>query len=593
MNKKIKDKLLLLPNLPGSYQMKDENGVIIYVGKAKNLKKRVTSYFKGHHTGKTAKLVQEIDDFEYIVVNSELESLILEINLIKKYTPKYNILLKDDKTYPYIELSNDKTPKLTVIRQINRKKNTHNLYGPYPNVSAARNTVNLLNRIYPLRKCQHFEKKPCLYYHIGQCLGYCTHNIDQDKINQMKEDIILFLKGDSTKIIKKLTTQMNEYSEQLEFEKAKEIKQTIEYINITLKKQEVELNDNIDRDIFGFYEYKGYLSIQIFFIRNSKIIERHGNIIPLIDNIEEELTRYIANFYNKDIKKPKEILVPKECDIELLKNYLNTKIKTPYKGEKKHLIDLAKENAKISLHEQIELINKDEIKTIEANEELREILNLKKLNRIEIFDNSHLFGTFNVSGMVVFINGKPAKKEYRKYKISSDKNDDYGTMKELIYRRYFRVLKDNLEKPDLIIVDGGIGQINVARTVLNELYLDIPVIGLKKNTSHATDALLANEPIQEINIDKKSNVFYLLERMQDEVHNFTINYHKEIRSKGAIASILDNVYGIGPKYKKALIKKFHTINQIEQATNEELEEILPKNVANKLITYLKNYHKKS
>ena len=583
------DKLLLLPNSPGCYLMKNADGTIIYVGKAKNLKNRVNSYFRGKHYGKTARLVSEIKDFEYIVVSSEIESLILEINLIKKYDPKYNILLRDDKSYPYIELTNDSVPTLKVVRSINRKKNHKNLYGPYPNVTAARSTVNMLNRIYPLKKCRTYPKKPCLYYHIGQCLGYCVYDIEKEKIENMKNDIIRFLNGDDSVVKEELSKRMQEESDNMNFEKALEIKNLINYIDVTLTKQKVELKDTISRDIFGFYEDKGYISIQVFFIRNSKIIERHFKIFPLIEDAKEELTRYIANFYEKGILKPKEILVPNGVDVELLNNYLDLKVKAPQKGEKLRLIEMACDNAKVSLNEKFELIKKDEEKTIEANESLRKILKLDILDRIEIFDNAHLFGNYNVSGMVVFKNGSPSKNDYRKFKISIDKNDDYGTMREVIYRRYFRVLSDNLVKPDLIIVDGGVGQINVARDVIKSLNLDIPVVGLKKDNHHATSKLLAFEPLEEIDIDKRSNLFYLLERMQDEVHNFTINYHRQIRSKGFIESVLDNIEGIGKIKKEKLLKKYKTINIIKKTSKEELEKILGKNVADNLLDFLDNY----
>ena len=589
-HEKLRDKLLNLPMLPGCYLMKNKDGVIIYVGKAKKLKNRVNSYFRGKHYGKTEKLVSEIDDFEYIVVNSEVESLILEINLIKKYDPKYNILLRDDKSYPYIELTSGNAPTLKVVRNLNRRKNANKLYGPYPNVTAARNVVNMLNRIYPLRKCTTYEKKPCLYYHIGECLGYCTHNIEQSKIDEMKSEIIKFLNGDHSIVTNKLKNKMELESNLLHFEKAKEYKDLLDYINITLTHQEVELKDNIDRDIFGYYFDKGYLSIQVFFIRGSKIVERKSKIFDIVDSVEEELTRYIARFYN-NLNKPKEVLVPDIIDEKILSEYLEMNVKKPVRGEKLKLVKNACENAKILLNEKFELIKKDEEKTIVANEELKEKLKLERLSRIEIFDNAHLFGTYNVSGMVVYIDGKPSKNNYRKFKISIDTNDDYGTMREVIYRRYFRVLKDNLERPDLIIVDGGIGQINVARDVINSLNMEIPVVGLKKDNHHTTEALLAFDPIKEVKIDKKSNLFYLLERMQDEVHEFTINYHKQIRSKGSLSSILDNVEGIGEKRKKELLKKYKTINKMKEATIEELEEILPLNVAENFKKFLDNYDK--
>ena len=583
----IKEKLSLVPNKPGCYLMKNAVGEIIYVGKAKKLKNRLSSYFRGTHTGKTAKLVSEIVDFEYVVVGSETESLILEMNLIKEHDPKYNILLRDDKSYPYIELTKEEVPRLLVVRSLNRKKNHNRLYGPYPNVFAARNTVNLLNRMYPLRKCKTYNKRPCLYFHIGEWLGYCTHNVDPSKIEQMENDIIRFLKGDDSVITAKIKEEMLKESEQLHFEKAKELKDLLDYIEITLVKQKVEINDMIDRDVFGYYINKGYLSIQVFFIRGGKILERHSKIIPLIDEIEEELTRYIANFYSNNIL-PKEILVPDIVNTEILEQYFNVKVISPLKGVKKKIVEMANKNAEITLNNEIELINRDEERTFLANEELKNILKLDKLDRIELFDNSHLFGTFNVSGMVVFTNGLPNKNEYRKFKLSIESNDEYAMMEEVIYRRYFRVLKDDLKRPDLIIVDGGIGQIHIARKVLESLNMNIPVVGLKKNDKHATEALMAFDPIEEIPVDKKSNLFYYLERMQDEVHNFTISYHKQIRSKGAMESIIDRVEGIGEKRKKELLKKFKTITKLKEASLEELNEMLPQKVALNLYHFLKN-----
>lgn len=586
----IKKKLSLVPNKPGCYQMKNKDGIIIYVGKAKKLKNRLASYFRGMHTGKTAKLVSEIVDFEYIVVGTETESLVLELNLIKKYDPKYNILLRDDKTYPYIELTSEKVPKLAVVRNVNRRrKNQTRLFGPYPNVTAARYTVNLLNRIYPLKKCNTFPKKTCLYYHIGQCLGYCAIDIPKETVEAMENEILSFLRGNDDVVIKKLESEMYLESSKMNYEKAKELKEMLDYINVTMARQKVEINDITDRDIFGYYTNKGYISITVLFIRGGKILERHSKIMPMIEEIEEEFNRYVAKFYEKDIIMPKEILGPLIIDTNLLEDYLKIPVRIPLKGTKKNLVDMASDNAKVSLNEKFELIKKDEEKTSYANDELKELLNLDILDRIELFDNSNLFGSYNVSGMVVFADGKPSKNDYRKFKISIDKNDDYGTMREVIYRRYYRVLADDLKKPDLIIVDGGLGQINIARSVIDSLGLNIPVVGLKKDNKHTTESLLAYDPVIEIPIDKKSNVFYYLERMQDEVHNFTINYHKQLRSKGSLESILDSIDGIGAKRRNELLKKYKTTTKLKELSKEELEEILPSKVAQNLIDFLNNY----
>ncbi len=581
----VLDKLKLVPHKPGCYLMKNKDGVIIYVGKAKDLKNRLNSYFHSSHTGKTARLVSEIADFDYIVVSSETESLILEINLIKKHDPKYNILLRDDKSYPYIELTMDKVPRLLIVRNVHKKKKKTRLFGPYPNVYAARKVVNLLNRLYPLRKCNTYQKRPCLYYHIGQCLGYCSNNVPKEKIEEMEKDIVSFLKGNNEIVTEKLKSEIKKESDSLHFEKALELKNLLDDINVILVKQKIEVNDNIDRDIFGYYSDGNYLSVFVFFVRGSKIAGHHHQIIPLIDDEGEELTRYIAKFYDKALI-PKEVLVPSITDDELLSDYFKVKVKIPEKGVKKKLVDMASDNAKKQLEDEYELVIKNEEKTVKANEELKEVLGLDKLDRIELFDNAHLFGTYSVSGMVVFIDGSPAKNEYRKFKISVDKNDDYGTMREVIYRRYFRVLKDNLVRPDLIIVDGGMGQMNVAKEVLNSLGMNINLVGLKKDDKHSTNALVTFDG--EIPIEKRSNLFHYLERMQDEVHNFTINYHKQIRSKGLYASILDDIPGIGTERKKALLKKYKTVDNMRKQSVEELSSILPHKVAIELKDILEN-----
>ena len=579
------DKLKLVPHKPGCYLMKNKDGVIIYVGKAKDLRNRLNSYFHSSHTGKTARLVSEIADFDYIVVSSETESLILEINLIKKHDPKYNILLRDDKSYPYIELTEEKVPRLLIVRNVHRKKKKTRLFGPYPNVYAARKVVNLLNRLYPLRKCRTYQKRPCLYFHIGQCLGYCANNVPKEKIEAMEKDIVSFLKGNNEIVTDKLKAEIKKESEALHFEKALELKNLLDDINVILVKQKIEVHDNIDRDIFGYYSDGNYLSVFVFFVRGSKIAGHHHQIIPLIDDEGEELTRYIAKFYDKALI-PKEILVPNIADGELLSDYFKVKVKIPEKGVKKKLVNMASDNAKKQLEDEYELVIKNEEKTVKANEELKEVLGLDKLDRIELFDNAHLFGTYNVSGMVVFIDGSPAKNEYRKFKISVDKNDDYGTMREVVYRRYFRVLKDNLVRPDLIIVDGGIGQMNVAKEVLDSLGMNINLVGLKKDDKHSTNALVTFDG--EIPVEKRSNLFHYLERMQDEVHNFTINYHKQIRSKGLYASILDDIPGIGKERKKELLKKYKTVENMRKQSVEELESVLPSKVARELKDILEN-----
>ena len=583
----IDELLSTAPHKPGCYLMKDKNNCVIYVGKSKNLKNRLSSYFKQKHVGKTMMLVRDIVTFEYIITNSETESLLLELNLIKKYTPKYNILYKDDKSYPYIELTNDKIPRLLIVRNPNLKRGgSRKLFGPYPNIGAARKVVEILNRLYPLRKCKNMPKKECLYYHIGECLGYCIKEVSPDEINKIKEEIISFFNGNSEIILDKLKNKMEDCSNKLQFERAIEYKDMLNYIDITLEKQKVELDDNYNRDVIGFYEKDNYLSINILFIRGGKLLDKKSNIFPMIDDLSEEVNNYISNFYDKHQTKVKEVLVGDIVDTKTMSETFDLNFFVPIKGTKKKILDLAYTNAENYYNEQISILKKDDDALNESLKELSNLLGIEKCNHIELFDNSNLFGEFNVSAMVVFIDGKKAPNLYRKYKITNDKNDDYGTMREVIYRRYFRVLKDNLERPDLIIVDGGIGQVNVAREVIDELNLNIPVAGLKKDDTHNTNELVGGNQLHKIEIKKDSYLFLLLTRMQDEVHRFTITYHKDIRSKGALSSILDNIDGIGESRKKIILKKYKTINKMKEASIEELKEIMPEKVALNFFEYL-------
>lgn len=584
----INEKLALVPSCPGCYLMKNSEGYIIYVGKSKNLKNRLSSYFKSSHTGKTKMLVSEIADFEYIITNTEIESLLLEINLIKKYDPKYNILLRDDKTYPYIELTNDMVPVLKVVRNPNVKKNKNShIFGPYPNVKAARDVVEVINRLYPLRKCRTYQKKECLYYHIGECLGYCVHQIDDGTLKNMKNEIIAFFNGRDEILTDKIKSKMNIYSEKQEYEKALEYKKLLDNISIVLEKQKVELKDNLNRDVIGHYALNGYISITILFIRGGKLLDKTNQIFPIAISEEDSLNNYISMFYDHHKIKPNEVIVEDMVDNLLLRKLYGINFITPLKGLKKNILLLACDNAKNAYQEKMELIKRNDDQRLNAICELKEKLNVNSVSRIEIFDNSNLFGTYNVSGMVVFKDGLPLKNEYRKFKITNDVNDDYGTMKEVIYRRYFRLLKEKKQMPDLIIVDGGIGQINVAMEVIRDLNLDILVCGLKKDDKHNTSLLIDGRTKEIVDIDRKSPLFLLLTRMQDEVHNFTINYHQKLRSKGALSSVLDNVLGIGPLRKEKLLKKYRTISKMKMADIDELKTILPDKVAENFYNFLK------
>lgn len=584
--KNFKEKLALVPTKPGSYQMKNKEGIIIYVGKAKNLKNRLKSYFTGTVTGKTRLLVEDIDDFEYIVTSSELESLILEITLIKKYDPKYNILLKDDKTYPYIELTNERYPRLKIVRNVKRRKNKTHLYGPYPNVGAARKTVNMINRIYPLRKCEKLKKELCLYYHINECLGYCAKTVSNQQIEQMNKEISSFLKGDSKEIVKKITIEMASASKALNYEKALELKKMLEDIDITLRKQKIDLNKSYNFDLVNYYTDKNYLSIEIFFIRDGLLFGRHNEIIQTMISPEEEVTEYLIKFYDKSGILPKEMYIPMELDEELLSNYFQIKTTKPQKGKLKKLLDLAKENAKEHLEAEEETLKKDDESRAQAIEELKQLLNLDKVSRMESFDNSHLFGTFYVGGMVVFNDFLPLKEEYRKYKISTEVKDDLGAMKEVLYRRYYKVLMENQQKPDLIVMDGGKLQISIAKEIIESLGLNIPIIGLVKDKTHKTNHIM-NDDYEIIDIPKTSNLFLFLTRIQEEVHRYAITYHRNIKSKGMLASVLDMAPGIGEVRRKELLKKFGSLKRIKEASMEELSEVLNKEVAEKLYNYLK------
>ena len=584
----LKEKLKTIPHLPGSYQMRNINNTVIYVGKAKDLYKRVNSYFKGNVTGKTAKMVSEVVDFTYITTSTEQEAFILELNLIKEYDPKYNILLKDDKTYPYIEYISKPYPKLKVSRYLSvKRKDKKLLFGPYPNAYAARKIVNLINRLYPLKKCEGMPKDVCLYFHIGECLGYCSKKVDKEALDKMEKDILDFLRGNDKILIDKIMEKINTFSNMLNFEAALELKKELDYIKVVLDKQKVELHDYINRDVISYYLDEGIVSVQILFVRNGKIVGGNNDKFYLMSDILDEVNSYILKFYERH-EIPKELLVERDLNTVIISNILGTKVVVPEKGKKKNLLNMAKENAKIALEQEITIIKNDEKRSVLANDELRKLLNMKVLNRIDSFDNSNLFGTYAVSGMVVFKNGKPAKKEYRKYKVSVDKNDDYNTMREVVYRRYYRCMIEQGEMPDLILVDGGVSQINACKSVLDELHLNIKVCGLRKDDHHRTNELVDGDTLNTIEIPRMSDVFHYLTRIQDEVHRYTIYYHKTLRDKGSIGSLLDNIDGIGSVRKKELIKKYGSVKKMGEASVEELSLIIPEAVAINLKKYLES-----
>ncbi|WP_163101302.1 excinuclease ABC subunit UvrC [Peribacillus alkalitolerans] len=584
MNARIKDKLAILPDQPGCYLMKDRQGTIIYVGKAKILKNRVRSYFTGSHDGKTLRLVNEIEDFEYIVTSSDMEALILELNLIKKHEPKYNVMLKDDKTYPFIHLTNERHPRLITTRKVKKGKGKY--FGPYPNVFAANETKKLLDRIYPLRKCNTLPDRVCLYYHLDQCLAPCIKEVSELQYKQIVENITKFLGGGYKEIKQELTVKMHAAAEELDFERAKEYRDRIAHIEVTMEKQKMMMTDFTDRDVFGYAVDKGWMCVQVFFIRQGKLIERDVSMFPIYDEAEYEFLTFLGQFYEMSNHfKPKEILLPETVDAEMAEALLQVKTLYPKRGQKKDLLKLANKNAKIALQEKFSLIERDEERTIKAVENLGEKLGIYTPHRIEAFDNSNIQGTDPVSAMVVFIDGKAEKKEYRKYKIKSVKGpDDYESMREVVRRRYSRVLKEGLPLPDLIIIDGGKGHIEAVRDVLeNELGLDIPLSGLVKDEKHRTSELLIGNPLEVVSLDKRSQEFYLLQRIQDEVHRFAITFHRQLRGKNAISSKLDEIPGVGEKRRKLLLKHFGSIKKMKEANIEEFIKIgIPKPLAEEI-----------
>lgn len=573
MNDLIRHKLTLLPDSPGCYLHKNQYGKIIYVGKAKNLRNRVRSYFRGSHDTKTTALVSEIADFEYIVTESNIEALLLEINLIQENKPRYNIMLKDDKSYPFIKISNERHPRLMITRQV--RKDGGQYFGPYPDVGAANQTLKLLERLYPFRKCKLPENKYCLYYHLGQCLAHGDQMPSREDYAQMATEVSQFLTGHDDKIVRQLQEKMQTAASSLEFEKAAEYRDLLQSISTLRTKQRVMAKDLQDRDVFGYYVEKGWMCVQVFFVRQGKLIERNVNLFPYYNEAEEDFLTYLGQFYrNQQHLIPKEVLIPQDIDQEAVKSLVDAKIVKPQRGEKKQLLQLATKNARVSLQQKFHLLEKNLEKTQGAIENIGNLLGIPTPIRIEAFDNSNIMGTSPVSAMVVFENGVPNKKEYRKYKIKTVVGpDDYASMKEVLYRRYHRVQKEGLTPPDLIIIDGGQGQVKVAKEVIEqELGMNIPIAGLQKNDKHQTHDLLFGNPLQVIPLSRNSQEFFLLQRIQDEVHRFAITFHRQVRSKNSFSSKLDGIEGLGPKRKQALLKHFKSLTKIQEASLQEIAE---------------------
>ena len=581
MNNLIKSKLELLPTSPGCYIHKDKNGTIIYVGKAKNLRNRVRSYFRGSHDTKTEALVSEIVDFEFIVTESNIEALLLEINLIKENKPKYNIMLKDDKSYPFIKITNERYPRLIITRQV--KKDGGLYFGPYPDVGAANEIKRLLDRIFPFRKCTNPPSKVCFYYHIGQCMAHTICKKDEAYFKAMSQEVSDFLKGQDDKIIDELKSKMALAAQSMEFERAAEYRDLIQAIGTLRTKQRVMAKDLQNRDVFGYYVDKGWMCVQVFFVRQGKLIERDVNLFPYYNDPDEDFLTYVGQFYQeKSHLIPNEILIPQDIDEEAIKALVGTKVLKPQRGEKKQLVNLAIKNARVSLEQKFNLLEKSVEKTQGAIENLGRLLQIPTPVRIESFDNSNIMGTSPVSAMVVFVNGKPSKKDYRKYKIKTVVGpDDYASMREVIRRRYGRVQRDGLTPPDLIVIDGGQGQVNVSKQVIQEeLGLDIPIAGLQKNDKHQTHELLFGDPLEVVELSRNSQEFFLLQRIQDEVHRFAITFHRQLRSKNSFSSQLDGIEGLGPKRKQSLMKYFKSLTKIKEASVDEIVAVgIPRAVA--------------
>lgn len=585
----LRDKLALIPERPGCYLMKDVEGQVIYVGKAKVLRNRVRSYFSGSHDGKTQRLVANIADFEFIVTDTVAEALVLECNLIKHYTPHYNILLKDDKSYPYIKITREAHPRLEIVRRVQKDRAAY--FGPYPNAGAAGETKQLLDRLYPLRKCKTLKSKVCLYYHIGQCLAPCVFAVDEADYGEITKEITEFLSGGHERITETLTLKMQREAEQLHYERAAELRDLISQIGRVMETQKVTLNDRINRDIFGTYSDKGYLSIQVFMMRQGKMIERTASVFQHFNSEAEDTASYIAQFYFENADVPKEVWVPEEVNTDGLAEFLGSRVVAPKRGKKHELVELACHNARIALEERFRLQERDEQRTISAMQQLGTIMGIPSLRRVEAFDNSNTQGTDPVAAMVVFVDGQPARREYRKFKIKTVEGpDDYASMREVIRRRYLRVLREKLPRPDLILIDGGRGHISAALDVLeNELSLDILVCGLAKDDRHRTHQLFLGEDPEPIMIDRASPAFHLLQRIQDEVHRFAITFHRDTRNKGTLQSLLDDIPGVGETRRKQLLRHFGSLSDMRGAPLEEFRKAgIGDKLARQIISHLAN-----
>lgn len=581
----INQKLAILPELPGCYIMRNKDNDIIYIGKAKNLRSRVKSYFHSKHEGKTALLVADIDHFEIIVTKTDKESLLLEINLIKQYQPKYNIKLKQGTMYPYLKITNEKDPQLIITSIVEDDGGVY--FGPYPNVYAASETQQFIQKVYPLRKCNKGQKRACLYYHMGQCIGCCDHEVPKEAYDEQIKRISHFLNGDVKEIKQNLVTKMQAAANDMNFEQAAEYRDQIRYIEATVEKQTIMSRDYTNRDVFAFHMDKGWISIQVFLLRQSTVIKREAALFPSYGNPEEELLSFIMQFYQEQNHiLPKEILVPEGVDVDLLAEALDIKVHVPKRGSKKSILDLAITNSELALTEKFMLIERSKNKTVGAIQELSEALGLNYLETIESFDHSNIQGTNPVSAMVVYKDGQPDRKSYRKYKVKTVEGaNEFATTQEVIRRRYSRLLRERKPLPDLILMDGGKVQIRAAKEVLeDELGIHIPIAGMVKNKKHKTASLMYGDDNDVIDLDPRSQAFHLVQRIQDEVHRFAITFHRQIRGKNSFSSLLDDIDGVGPKTRTKVLRHFKTMTNIRQASLDDIKKL---GISEKVATSIK------
>ena len=578
----LKQKISLLPDKPGSYQMKDEQGNIIYVGKAKSLLKRVKQYFVRPQTGKVFRMVQEIRDFDIIETSSEKEALLLEISLIHKYYPKYNIMLMDDKMYPYIALKKSGDPFLRITRS--DKEKGYRYFGPYPNSSKAYKVIDLMNKVFPIRKCQNIPAHPCLYYHMGQCLAPCINKVQENKYIELRQSITRFLNGDVSFVTQKLHLEMKQYADNLEFEKAKECKDLLDAIEEIKSKQNVMFQDHIDRDVMGYSVREGYVCVVFLLYRRGVLLGKNVYIEELEDDLEDLLENLAVQFYQKQSSLPKELIVLDKQMAPLLEEALKINVVVPSRGKKKDLLLMADDNAKQMLDQHFQTARLED-DVLSLLEELKEKLSLKKTPLdIELYDNSHLQGYDPVGAMVKFINGEKAPSLYRKYKITQpNPQDDTASMREVLSRRFKRLKEENQKLPDLILLDGGFAQCAVGLEVKEEYGLDIPIAGLEKNDKHATDSLINADTGEIIPLKRSSKLFFLLMRMQDEIHRYAITYHRGKRGKSKYKTVFDDIPGIGPKRKDQLLQAYPSTEDLYTATLDGLMRFVPEAAAKEVL----------